>query len=65
MKLPKEPNWASIIERLQKRGLTQTAIEKLTGIKQDRISRLKRGDYKHVSYVVGKAIMGLYKRVKK
>ena len=62
MRKLKEPDWSRIIARIQKRGMTQKAIEKATGVEQQTISKMKRGLYKRASWVIGNAIKELDKK---
>ena len=65
MKKLKEPGWDKIIARIQKRGMTQKAIEKATGVEQQTISKMKRGLYKRASWVIGNAVKELDKKLRK
>ena len=64
MRKLKEPGWDKIIARIQKKGLTQKAIEKATGVEQQTISKMKRGLYKRASWVIGNAIIILDKNLR-
>jgi len=60
LKKLKEPDWKGIINKIQLRGYTQIEIEAETGVPQGMVSKMKRGNYKHPSYIVGSAIMKMY-----
>ncbi len=59
MKKVPQHDWTKTIKKIQALGLTQTQIEKKTGVRQNDISRLKTGALKDVIYSRGVALMKL------
>jgi len=58
-------NWQTLINDLEKVGLTQKMMASACGTTQSVISDLKNGKHKSCKYEVGKALIDIHKKFKR